>query len=79
MEAKCGSEEVSKEIYEVPWVTKSRIITWAMHVARMEQNTYGIRILVSKAGRKRKLGRPRHRWKDNITIYLTEVRLNGVD
>jgi hypothetical protein len=48
-------------------------------MARMGQNTNGSRVLVRKADRKRKLGRPRHRWKDNITIYLTEVRLKGVD
>jgi len=48
-------------------------------VAGMGQNTNGSRGLVNKAERKRKLGRPRFRWKDNITIYLTEVRLKGVN
>jgi hypothetical protein len=78
-EAKGGSEKTSKETVEVPWVTKTKTITWAVHVALMGQNTNGGRVLVRKADRKRKPGRPRRRWKDNITIYLTEVRLKGVD
>jgi hypothetical protein len=79
METKDGSEKGSTEIVEVPWVTKSRTITWAVHVARMVQNTNSSRILAGKAERKRKLERLRRRWKDNITIYLTEVKLKGVD
>jgi hypothetical protein len=42
-------------------------------------NTNGSRVLARKAERKRKLERPRRRLKDNITIYLTEVTLKGVD
>jgi hypothetical protein len=48
-------------------------------VAGMGQNTNASRVLVSKTERKRKLGKPRFRWKDNITIYLKNVRLKGVD
>jgi len=33
----------------------------------------------SKKRRERKPVRPRRRWKDNITIYLTEVRFKGVN
>ena len=32
------------------------------------------RVLVGKPERKRPLGRPRRRWKDNIKMYLQEVR-----
>ena len=31
------------------------------------------RVLVGKPERKRPLGRPRRRWKDNIKMYLQEV------
>ena len=31
------------------------------------------RVLVGKPGGKRPLGRPRHRWEDNIKMYLQEV------
>jgi hypothetical protein len=37
------------------------------------------RVLVGKPGRKRPLGRPRHRWKDNIRMDLQEVRWGGMD
>jgi hypothetical protein len=31
------------------------------------------RILVGRPERRRPLGRPRHRWEDNIKMYLQEV------
>jgi hypothetical protein len=37
------------------------------------------RVLVEKADGKRPLGRPRHRWEDNITADLREVRFGGMD
>jgi hypothetical protein len=27
----------------------------------------------------KRLGRPRHRWEDNIKIYFQEVRCDGMD
>jgi hypothetical protein len=41
-----------------------------------KRNAY--RLLVGKPGGKRPLGRPRHRWVDNIRIYLGEVEWNNV-
>jgi len=35
------------------------------------------RILVGKPERKRPLGRPRHRWEDNIKMDLREVGVGG--
>jgi hypothetical protein len=35
------------------------------------------RALVGKPESKRKLGRPRHRWEDNIKIDLQEVGCGG--
>ena len=51
---------------------KSRL-TWAGHVARMEQSRKSYRVLVGKPEGKRLLGRPRRRWKDNIKMDLKEV------
>jgi hypothetical protein len=37
------------------------------------------RVLVGKPGGRRPLGRPRHRWEDNIKIDLQEVGCGGMD
>jgi hypothetical protein len=37
------------------------------------------RVLVGKPERKRLMGRPRHRWEDNIKMDLQEVGCWGVD
>jgi hypothetical protein len=38
-----------------------------------------IMVLVGKPERKRPLGRPRHRWEDNIKMALQEVGCGGMD
>jgi hypothetical protein len=52
---------------------KSRKMRWAVHVARMsdKRNTYGI--LVGKPEGNRPLGKPRHKWVDNIKIDLRDI------
>jgi hypothetical protein len=37
------------------------------------------RVLVGKPEGKRPLGRPRHRWEDNIKMDLQEVGCGGMD
>jgi hypothetical protein len=37
------------------------------------------RILVRKTEVKRQLGRPRHRWMDNINMNLREIGWDGMD
>ena len=37
------------------------------------------RFLVGKSEGKRSLGRPRHRWEDNIKMYLQEVGCGGME
>jgi hypothetical protein len=44
---------------------------------RAKRNAY--RILVGKTEGKRQLGRPRHRWVDNIEMELSEIEWGGVD
>jgi hypothetical protein len=41
------------------------------------RNAYNI--LVGKPEWNRPLGRPRHRWEDNIKVGLREIGLEGVD
>ena len=42
-------------------------------MARMEEWRGVQKVLVGKPERKRPLGRPRHRWEDNIKMDLEEV------
>ena len=45
----------------------------------MEERRGIYRILVGKPEGKRPLGRPRHRWEDNIKMDLQEVECRGMD
>jgi hypothetical protein len=58
---------------------KSRRMRWAGHVARMEDKRNAYRILVGKPERKRTIGRPTHRWVDNIKIDFKEIGWDGMD
>jgi hypothetical protein len=60
-------------------IIKSRRMMWAGHVARIgeEKNVY--RLLAEKPEGKRPLGRPIHRWMDNIKMDLLEIGVNVVD
>jgi len=51
----------------------------AGHVARMGNGRDVYRVLVRKPEGKRPLGRPRHRWEDNIKMVLQEVGCVGMD
>jgi hypothetical protein len=64
------------DLYSSPnivWVIKSRRMRWAGHVARMGERRGAYRVLVGKPEGRRPLGRPRHRWEDNIKTDLREV------
>ena len=64
---------MSTEFKLVVFHIKSRRMRWAGHVARMGEDRGVQRVLVGKPEGKRPLGRPRHRWEDNIKIDLQEV------
>jgi hypothetical protein len=49
------------------------------HVTRKREKRNAYRLLVGKPERKRPIGRPRHRWEDNITMDLGEVGWGDVD
>jgi len=54
-------------------VIKSRRMRLTGHVARMRERRGIHMVLVGKPEGKRPLGRPRHRWEDNIKMGLQEV------
>ena len=75
------NEELN-DLYSSPNIArliKSRRMRWAGHVARMGEERGAYRVLVGKPEGKRPLGRPRHRWVDNIRMDLQEVGCGYVD
>ena len=52
---------------------KSRRMRWARYVTRMAEGRGVHKVLVGKHEGKRPLGRPRHRWEDNIKMDLQKV------
>jgi len=78
---KVHNEELN-DLYSSPnivRVIKSRRMRWAGHVARMGERKGVYRVLVWKPEGKRPLGRPRHRWEDNIKMDLEKVGCGGTD
>jgi hypothetical protein len=73
------NEELN-DLYSSPNVIrgiKSRRMRWARHVARMGERRSAYRILVGRLEGRRPLGRPSHRWDNNIN--LQEVGWGGMD
>ena len=54
-----------------------RRLRWADHVARVEDVRSDFNILTGKPTGKRRLGRPRRRWEDNIRMDLEEKGINA--
>jgi hypothetical protein len=72
---KLHNEELNN-LYSLPnivQVVKSRRMRWAGHVAHMGEGRGVLRVLVGKPEERRPLGRPRHRWEDNIKMDLQEM------
>jgi hypothetical protein len=78
---KLHNEELH-DLYSSPSIIriiKARMKRWAGHIDQMgeKRNTY--RLLVGTPERRRPLGRPRHRWLDNIRMDLVEVGWGDMD
>jgi hypothetical protein len=58
-------------------VIKSRRMRWVGHVARMGEGRGAHRIFVGRPEGRKPLGRPRHRWEDNIKMDLQDVGWGG--
>ena len=61
---------------KIDGVIKSRGLRRAEHIARMEESRSAFKILTGKSIEKIPLGRPRHRWEDNIKMDLKEIGIN---
>ena len=75
------NEELN-DMYSSPYIVhviKSIRMRWAGHVERMGERRGVYRVVVGKLEGKRPIGRPRHRWEDNIKMDLQEVGCRGVD
>jgi hypothetical protein len=75
------NEELN-DLYSSPNITgviKSRIMSWAGHVARMGEGRGAYRILMGRPEGRRPRGRTRHRWEDNIKMDGPEVGWGGMD
>jgi hypothetical protein len=60
-------------------VIKARRVRWAGHVVCMREVRGAYNILAGKPKGRRLLGRPRHRWEDNIKMDLGEEGFGDVD
>jgi hypothetical protein len=56
---------------------KSRRMRWDGQVTRMGKGTGVYSVLVRRLEGKKLLGRPRHRWEDNINMDLRETGIDG--
>jgi hypothetical protein len=56
---------------------KSKRMRWAGHVACMGEGRGVYKVLVGRPKGKRPLGRPWHRWEDNIKLDLRGIRIDG--
>jgi hypothetical protein len=70
---------VEKTTPTIVRVIKLRIMRWAGHVVHMGEGRGMYRVLLGKCEGDRTLGRPRHRWLDNIKKDRQEVECGGKD
>jgi hypothetical protein len=65
---KLHNEELHRLYSSLNITRVMKSMRWAGHVACMGEIRHVYKILVRKPDRKRPLGRPRHRWEDNIRM-----------
>ena len=65
--------ELLHSLYRSPNIVRaieSRRLSWARHVARMEEGRNAFKMLTSNSTGNTDLGRPGRRWKGNIRMYI---------
>ena len=67
------------ELPNIVRVIKSRKMRWDGHVALMGEERGVYRVLVGKLEGQRPLGKPRHRWANNIRMDIKEVGCGYMD
>jgi hypothetical protein len=60
-------------------MNKSWRMRWAGLVVCMGEKWKACRVLVGKPKGKIRLGRPRHKWEDDIKMDLREIGCSGMD
>jgi hypothetical protein len=78
---KLHNEEL-RDLYSSPniiRIMKASRMGWAEHVARMGEKRNACRLLMEKPEGRRPIGRPIHRWLDNIRMDLVEMGWSDVD
>ena len=78
---KLHNEELN-DLYTSPnivWVIKTRRMRWVRHAAHMRGRRGMYRVLVGIPEGRRPLGRPRHRWEDNIKMDRQRVGCASMD
>jgi hypothetical protein len=60
-------------------VIKSRRMRWVGHAACMGEGRGVYRVLVGEPQGRRPLGRPRHRWEDNVKLDVREIGIDGTN
>jgi hypothetical protein len=63
----------------IVWVIKSRRMRWVRHVAHMGERRGVYKVLVGRPEGKRPLGRPRHRYENNIKLDFREIGISGAN
>jgi len=74
--AEWRKREEFNDLYSSPniiWVIKSRRMRCVGHVAHIGERRGAYMVLEGKPKGKRPLGRPKHRWENNIKMDLQEV------
>jgi hypothetical protein len=54
-------------------------MSWAWHKALMGDKRNLLRVLVHKSSGNRLFGIPRHRWEDNVRMYLKDIKWNDME
>jgi hypothetical protein len=64
------------DLYSLPNIirTINPRMRWAEHIPCIREKRNAYRVLMGNPKGKRPLGRPRHRWKDNIKMDLREIQ-----
>ena len=76
---KLHNDEINDQnsIFNIFRVIEWRRIRWVEHVASREEKRDIFRVFMGKLEGKGLLGRPKHRWEDNIKMNFQEVGCGG--